>query len=164
MRMVPEVPRLQRTLIFHSSTVEKLLMHRHAGMGEVAMHMLQGLEHMYDACMHACKTVRLKAWVHAGTGEVARMIHCAQFQPQAAAFTSLLHMCAKAKLWQKALEVFQAMRDYHPAVRPNTVHFSSLISACATAGRWEEAMQVCLSAHSPGYVKCDGDGNVCQQQ
>ncbi len=70
------------------------------------------------------------------------MISSATFQPQAAAFTSLLHMCAKAKLWQKALEVFQAMRDYHPAVRPNTVHFSSLISACATAGRWEEAMQV----------------------
>lgn len=81
---------------------------------------------------------------HAGTGEVARMISSATFQPQAAAFTSLLHMCAKAKLWQKALEVFQAMRDYHPAVRPNTVHFSSLISACATAGRWEEAMQVMM--------------------
>ncbi len=36
------------------------------------------------------------------------MISSASFQPQAAAFTSLLHMCAKAKLWQKALEVFQA--------------------------------------------------------
>lgn len=33
------------------------------------------------------------------------MIGSASFQPQAAAFTSLLHMCAKAKLWQKALEV-----------------------------------------------------------
>ena len=33
------------------------------------------------------------------------MIGSAAFQPQAAAFTSLLHMCAKAKLWQKALEV-----------------------------------------------------------
>lgn len=70
------------------------------------------------------------------------MIGSASFQPQAAAFTSLLHMCAKSRLWQKALEVFQAMRDYHPSVRPNTVHYSSLISACATAGRWEEAMQV----------------------
>jgi pentatricopeptide repeat protein len=54
-------------------------------------------------------------------------------------------MCAKARLWQKALEVFQAMRDYHPSVNPNTVHYSSLISACATAGRWEEAMQVILA-------------------
>ena len=48
-----------------------------------------------DAVMVACS----------GTGEVARVIGSASFQPQAAAFTSLLHMCAKAKLWQKALEV-----------------------------------------------------------
>ncbi len=70
------------------------------------------------------------------------MIANAAFQPQAAAFTSMLSMCAKNREWQKALEVFQAMRDYHPAVRPNTVHYSSLISACATVGRCEEAMQV----------------------
>lgn len=70
------------------------------------------------------------------------MIAHAAFQPQAAAFTSMLSMCAKNREWQKALEVFQAMRDYHPAVRPNTVHYSSLISACATVGRCEEAMQV----------------------
>lgn len=70
------------------------------------------------------------------------MIASAAFQPQAAAFTSMLSMCAKSREWQKALEVFQAMRDHHPAVRPNTVHYSSLISACATAGRCEEAMQV----------------------
>ena len=43
-----------------------------------------------------------------------------------------------------ALQVFAAMRQFHPNVRPNTVHFSSLISACATAGRWEEAMQARL--------------------
>ena len=70
------------------------------------------------------------------------MIANAAFQPQAAAFTSMLSMCAKNREWQKALEVFQAMRDFHPAVRPNTVHYSSLISACATVGRCEEAMQV----------------------
>ena len=79
---------------------------------------------------------------HAGTGEIARVIANAAFQPQAAAFTSMLSMCAKNREWQKALEVFQAMRDYHPAVRPNTVHYSSLISACATVGRCDEAMQV----------------------
>ena len=73
------------------------------------------------------------------------MIANAAFQPQAAAFTSMLSMCAKNREWQKALEVFQAMRDYHPAVRPNTVHYSSLISACATVGRCEEAMQVMIS-------------------
>ena len=51
--------------------------------------------------------VSIHAWAVAcsGTGEVAHVIGSASFQPQAAAFTSLLHMCAKAKLWQKALEV-----------------------------------------------------------
>lgn len=51
-----------------------------------------------------------------GTGEVARVIGTASFQPQAAAFTSLLHMCAKAKLWQKALEVRSHLLPLHPAL------------------------------------------------
>lgn len=75
-------------------------------------------------------------------GEVADIIGSTNFHPQAAAFTSLLHMCAKSKHWDKALEVFEGMKKYHPAVVPNTVHFSSLISACGTAGRWREAMEV----------------------
>lgn len=77
-------------------------------------------------------------------GEVADIIGSANFHPQAAAFTSLLHMCAKSKHWDKALEVFQGMKKYHPGIVPNTVHFSSLISACGTAGRWREAMEVHL--------------------
>ena len=72
---------------------------------------------------------------------MARAVAGASFQPQAAAFTALLHTCAKARAWQTALEVFAAMRAHHPAVAPNTVHFSSLISACAAAGRWQEAIQ-----------------------
>ncbi|KAK9787995.1 hypothetical protein WJX73_009513 [Symbiochloris irregularis] len=77
-----------------------------------------------------------------GTGEVERAVASATFHPQAAAFTALLHMCAKAKLWEKALEVFSAMKTHHSGVQPNTVHFSCLMSACATAGRWREAEQV----------------------
>ena len=77
-------------------------------------------------------------------GEVAGIIGSTNFHPQAAAFTSLLHMCAKSKHWDKALEVFKGMKSYHPGVVPNTVHFSSLISACGTAGRWREAMEVDL--------------------
>lgn len=82
-----------------------------------------------------------RLWPRAGMGEVARAVAGASFQPQAAAFTALLHTCAKARAWQTALEVFAAMRAHHPAVAPNTVHFSSLISACAAAGRWQEAIQ-----------------------
>jgi len=77
------------------------------------------------------------------------VIGSAVFQPQAAAFTSLLHMCAKNKQWDKALEVFQGMKQHYPAVVPNTVHFSSLISACGTAGRWREALEVSEYLHHP---------------
>ncbi|KAK9823097.1 hypothetical protein WJX72_000242 [[Myrmecia] bisecta] len=77
-----------------------------------------------------------------GTGQVQQAILSTTFHPQAAAFTSLFHMCAKQKLWQKALEIFEAMKARPHHVRPNTVHFSSLISACGTAGRWQEALQV----------------------
>lgn len=52
------------------------------------------------------------------------------------------------------VQVFAAMRKYHPHVRPNTVHFSSLISACATAGRWEEAMQVGTPVCSFHFAAC----------
>ena len=79
----------------------------------------------------------------AGTGQVEKAIASATFHPQAAAFTSLLHMCAKHKLWEKALEVFEGMKRHYSGVVPNTVHFSSLISACGTAGRWQEATKVC---------------------
>jgi pentatricopeptide repeat protein len=93
-----------------------------------------------------------------GTGQVQRIIAKASFQPQAAAFTALLHMCAKAKLWEKALEIFEAMKAHHSNVI-NTVHFSSLISACATAGRWEEAYRVslCILSHSGSCMdQCHG--------
>eukprot|EP00884_Botryococcus_braunii_P013209 jgi/Botrbrau1/2188/Bobra.101_2s0021.2 len=76
-----------------------------------------------------------------GTGEVQKIIKTIAFQPQAAAFTAVLHMCGKGKSWEKALEIFQAMKAYHPSVI-NTVHYSSVISACASAGQLEEAWKV----------------------
>lgn len=94
----------------------------------------------------------------AGSGQVGEAIGSAAFHPQAAAFTSLLHMCAKHKLWQKALEVFEGMKKYHPGVVPNTVHFSSLISACGTAGRWQEAMQV---SQASSYLTLPTEDGAC---
>ena len=52
----------------------------------------------------------------AGTGEVRRVITQSTFQPRAAAFTSLIQQCARSKNWQKALEVFETMKEY-PAVK-----------------------------------------------
>ncbi|CAL8462083.1 g1614 [Coccomyxa elongata] len=74
----------------------------------------------------------------AGTGEVRRAITTATFQPRAAAFTSLIQQCARAKNWQKALEVFETMKEY-PAVKANYITYSALISACSSCGRWQEA-------------------------
>ena len=64
-----------------------------------------------------------------GTGEVARVIGTASFQPQAAAFPSLLHMCAKAKLWQKALEVRSHLIPLHPALLTKANSHSEFRSA-----------------------------------
>lgn len=46
-----------------------------------------------------------------GKGEVRRAIVNSTFQPRAAAFTSLIQQCARAKSWQKAIEVFEAMQE-----------------------------------------------------
>ena len=56
------------------------------------------------------------AQASASTGEVRRAITAATFQPRAAAFTSLIQQCARAKNWEKALEVFETMKEY-PAVK-----------------------------------------------
>ena len=47
----------------------------------------------------------------AGTGEVQRVIKESTFQPRAAAFTSLIQQCARARAWQKAVDVFQALQE-----------------------------------------------------
>lgn len=68
----------------------------------------------------------------AGTGEVRRAITSATFQPRAAAFTSLIQQCARAKNWQKALEVFETMKEY-PAVKVAAQPSKSCQDACSCA-------------------------------
>ena len=46
-----------------------------------------------------------------GTGEVQRVIRESTFQPRAAAFTSLIQQCARARAWQKAVDVFHALQE-----------------------------------------------------
>lgn len=50
------------------------------------------------SCSSACRIgrlLKLQLPIASGTGEIARLVGSAAFQPQAAAFTSMLSMCAK---------------------------------------------------------------------
>lgn len=77
----------------------------------------------------------------AGTGEVRNIIKSIAFEPQAAAFTAILHMCGKSKSWLKALDVLEAMKVHHPDCI-NTFHYSSVISTACKCGQLKEAFKV----------------------
>lgn len=68
------------------------------------------------------------------TGEVRRAIRESTFQPRAAAFTSLIQQCARTKAWEKALEVFEAMKET-PGVKARCLH---PISACMPLIDWPQ--------------------------
>eukprot|EP00850_Spirogloea_muscicola_P023786 SM000388S14666 [mRNA] locus=s388:48646:53735:+ [translate_table: standard] len=53
------------------------------------------------------------------------------------AYTTLIQVLAKAKMWQEALSVRRAMEDN--GVQPNVVTWTALIGACAQAGLVEQA-------------------------
>ena len=57
-----------------------------------------------------------------GTGDVQLAVTSATFAPRAAAFTSLLQSCAKARQTAKAMELFDAMRTAD--IQPNCLHYS----------------------------------------
>ena len=73
-------------------------------------------------------------------GEIGRVIGATTFRPREAAFTALIHQCAKSreKSWEKAVEVFEVLRAT-PGVSPNCISYSAVISACSSAGQWEQA-------------------------
>lgn len=81
---------------------------------------------------------RLIAAARPGTGEVTHIIATATFCPRAAAFTSLLQLCAKSREMEKALEIFHAMQLV-ACIQPNTFSYSAAISACGRAGKWQQA-------------------------
>jgi pentatricopeptide repeat domain-containing protein 1 len=72
----------------------------------------------------------------AGTGQVRQAIKACSFQPRLPAFTTLIQQCARARSWDKAFEVFEAMKETD--VQPNVITYSCLISAAAD--RWEQAL------------------------
>ena len=86
----------------------------------------------------------------AQAADIARLLAPSNlaFQPRAAAFTTLVAQCGKVKAWEKALAVFEALRQT-PGMKANTISYSAVISACSSAGRWQEAEQL--------FSEMDGD-------
>ena len=76
-----------------------------------------------------------------GTGEVSRALETCTFRPREQAFTALINMCGRLRDWQKAVEVFEAMKNVR-GVMPNTYTYSALIAACSSSGEWEKALAV----------------------
>lgn len=71
----------------------------------------------------------------AQAGDVQRLLSPGSlaFQPREAAFTALVTQCARAKAWEKALAVFNALRQA-PGMTANTISYSAVISACSSSG------------------------------
>ena len=73
-------------------------------------------------------------------GEVARVLQHSQFRPGAPAFTTLIKTCGRAGGWDKAVELYQAMKQR--GVAANTITCSALINACGKSKQWEKALEI----------------------
>lgn len=71
--------------------------------------------------------------------DVRRVIEQSKIVPREMAFTSLIQMAGKMRQVQKAVAIFEAMKDSKHAVRPNMYSYTALISALARVGDWELA-------------------------
>lgn len=74
-------------------------------------------------------------------GYVKRVIEQALFVPRQMAFTSLMQMAGKLKQADKAVAIFEAMKDLSQSldIKPNTFSYTALISALARVGEWRQA-------------------------
>ena len=71
---------------------------------------------------------------------MARVLANSQFRPGAPAFTTLIKTCGRSGGWDKALELYQAMKSR--GVAANTITCSALINACGKSKQWEKALDV----------------------
>jgi pentatricopeptide repeat domain-containing protein 1 len=80
------------------------------------------------------------ARARAGTDEVARVLKASTFRPGAPAFTTLIKSCGRAGAWEKACELYDAMKAR--GVAANTITCSALINACGKSRQWEKALEI----------------------
>merc|ERR1712183_591563 len=61
--------------------------------------------------------------------------------PDIITYNALISACAKRNQLEKAMEVFDALRE-HEGVVPDIITYNALISACAMASQPEKALEV----------------------
>ena len=75
-----------------------------------------------------------------GTGEIAQILKHSTFRPGAPAFTTLIKSCGRAGSWEKACELYDAMKARN--ISGNTITCSALINALGKSRQWEKAVDV----------------------
>ena len=90
--------------------------------------------------MHANNIDELKRFVGmVAPGDVKRVIEQSRITPREMAFTSLIQMAGKMRQIEKAVAIFEAMKDSKFDVKPNMYSYTALISAISRVGDWELA-------------------------
>lgn len=89
--------------------------------------------------MQAMSMEDLKQYVmQVDASDVKTVIQQALFSPRQMAFTSLMQIAGKSKQTDKAVAIFEAMKEIG-TMKPNTFSYTALISALARVGDWERA-------------------------
>lgn len=89
--------------------------------------------------MQAMSMEDLKQYVmQVDASDVKTVIQQARFSPRQMAFTSLMQIAGKSKQTDKAVAIFEAMKDIG-IMKPNTFSYTALISALARVGDWQRA-------------------------
>lgn len=89
--------------------------------------------------MQAMTMEELKQYVmEVDASDVKTVIRQALFSPRQMAFTSLMQIAGKSKQTDKAVAIFEAMKEIS-TLKPNTFSYTALISALARVGDWRRA-------------------------
>jgi len=92
--------------------------------------------------MHANNIDELKRFVGmVAPSDVKRVIEQSRIVPREMAYTSLIQMAGKMRQIDKAVAIFEAMKDSKFDVKPNMYSYTALISAISRIGDWELAEQ-----------------------
>lgn len=88
---------------------------------------------------------RMLKSIDPASGGICRAIECAGFTLTERGFTMLIVSCRRCNRWEKAMEIFRAMKGdvlRGKGIRPNFYTYTSLISVCCAAGACLQGLQV----------------------
>lgn len=88
---------------------------------------------------------RMLKSIDPASGDICRTIESAAFTLSERGFTMLIVSCRRCNRWEKAMEIFRAMKGdvlRSKGIRPNFYTYTSLISVCSAAGACSQGLQV----------------------